>query len=173
MRYLVEIIREMEILTDENGNDYESPTGNVSHKVKFSTKARHTPRGGEYIFLESETVLESPTVTTDEDGELVLIEGPDALVKAKYDEMVADIYAEMVIVFGTSNDVSASAFAATWEAMQKRPANYVDVELNLPDEDAVLAYAEAQLGEADTYGIFRLKRIAQYQAEKAAILEGE
>lgn len=86
-----------------------------------------------------------------------------------YDEMVKDIYDEMEIVFGTRNDVSASAFAATYEAMIKRPASYIDAELGFNDEDAVLAYANSKLEASDAYGLYRLKRIGQYQAAKQAI----
>ena len=98
-------------------------------------------------------------------------DGKDSL-KSVYETMVKDIYDEMKTVFGTSNDVSASAFAATWEAMLKRPANYVDVELGLSDVAAVEAYATAKISASDAYGVFRLKRIAQYQTEKAAIENG-
>lgn len=90
-------------------------------------------------------------------------------IKVKYLEMVSDVYAEMGNVFGTKNDVSAQAFAATYEAMVKRPANYVG-QLGLETEAAVLAYAEAKIAEADVYAVYRLNRIAQFQAEKDAIL---
>jgi len=144
-----------------------------TYEVKYKTEATHKPRGGSYIFLETEDDLENPVVDIIE-GELVLGEDPvkliESLVTTKYHLMVRDIYEEMLVVFGTSNDVSASATAATWEAMVKRPVNYVSTDLGLADESAVTTYATAKLDEADAYGIFRLKRIAQYQAEKAAIL---
>lgn len=90
-------------------------------------------------------------------------------VKVKYDEMVKDVYDEMLKVFGTSNDVSAQATASTYEAMAKRPANYVG-QLGLVDEAAVLAYANVEIAKADTYAVFRLNRIAQFNSEKDAIL---
>lgn len=85
-----------------------------------------------------------------------------------YNEMVKDIYAEMLAVFGTDNDVSAQAFASTYEAMAKRPANYVG-ELGLIDEAAVLAYANAEIAKADAYAIYRMNRILQFQTAKAAL----
>ena len=85
-----------------------------------------------------------------------------------YDEMVKDIYAEMYKVFGTTNDVSAQATASTYEAMAKRPANYVG-ELGLVDEGAVEAYAKSKVAEADAYAIYRLKRIAKFQADRLAL----
>ena len=90
-------------------------------------------------------------------------------VKTKYDEMVSDVYAQMEATFGTKNDVSAAAFAATYEAMLLRPAAYVDLDLGFADEAAVIAYATARISAADDYAKYRLKRIAQYQDEKAAI----
>lgn len=137
--------------------------------VKNRTDAKHLPRGGEFFFLETDKDLKNPTVSTDEDGELVLIEGAET-IQDIYKKMVEDIYAEMFTVFGTSNDVSAAAFAATWEAMKKRPSNYVDNDLGLVDEDAVTAYADDKISASDAYAVYRLKRIAQYQAEKEAIL---
>lgn len=86
-----------------------------------------------------------------------------------YADMVEDVYNEMENVFGTRNDASAQAFAATYEAMLKRPASYIDEELGLADEALVLAHAEVKIASSDAYGVFRLKRIAQYQIEKAAI----
>lgn len=145
-----------------------------SYSVLFKTNAKHTPRGGNHLFMESETALNHPVVSTGGEGELLLIEDPakelEAEVKEKYDLMVVDVYAQMLSTFGTTNDISASAFAATFEAMKNRPANYVDVDLGLADEAAVIAYADSKLLAADTYGVYRLKRIAQYQAEKAVIL---
>lgn len=86
-----------------------------------------------------------------------------------YQEMVKDVYDEMNNVFGTRNDVSASAFAATYEAMIKRPDNYVGEDLGFVDTAAVIQYANAKLAASDAYAVFRMKRIAQFEAEKAAI----
>ena len=87
-----------------------------------------------------------------------------------YNAMVKDIYDEMEKVFGTRNDASASASAATWEAMIKRPDNYVDVELGLTNESNVLSHAHAKIQIADSYGVFRMKRISQFETEKQEIL---
>jgi hypothetical protein len=90
-------------------------------------------------------------------------------IEAAYNSMVKDVYDELENVFGTRNDVSAQATASTYEAMLKRPANYVTVG-GLADEAAVTAYATAKIAEADAYGVFRLNRMAQFEAEKNAIL---
>lgn len=167
-RYLIEVIHEMEdvVVGEET---YQQRTGNKTYKVKFQTDSKAKPRGGDFLFLTTESDFKNPAVGTDLEGNLILEEG-SATVKDKYDEMVSDIYAEMLSTFGTTNDISASAFAATYEAMKTRPANYVDTDLGLADEAAVIAYADTKLAAADAYGVYRLKRIAQYQAEKAIIL---
>ena len=91
-------------------------------------------------------------------------------IEAKYEELVNDVYDSMESTFGTRNDVSAAAFASTWEAMVKRPASFVDASLGLSDEAAVTAYATPKLAAADAYGVYRLKRIAQFESDKATIL---
>lgn len=148
----------------------------IGHKLGPGTTARHGLRGKPYIFLHSDTVLKNPMVTTDESGKLVLIEDPakelEAQVTERYNEMVSEIYAEMLVVFGTKNDISASAFAATWEAMKNRPQNYVDISLGFTNEIMVNAFADSKLLLSDNYAKFRLKRIAQYQEEKSVILGG-
>ena len=148
----------------------------VSYQVLHITTAKHKPRGGKFIFLKSETKLNYPVVDTDENGKLFLKEDPakevEKLVTDEYQLMVEEIYTEMKNVFGTTNDVSASAFAATWEAMAKRPNKYIDPELGLTTKAEVEAYAFAKVEEADNYGKFRLKRIAKYKAKKAQILGG-
>lgn len=87
--------------------------------------------------------------------------------KRLYDVMVADIYAEMYRVFGTNSDASAQATASTWEAMQKRPANYIGT-MNFTTEAEIIAYAESKLLEADNYGKYRINRIEQYRQEVAS-----
>jgi hypothetical protein len=173
-KYLVKVIFE-EVTETIDGEDYTRETNVVdSYKVKYRTDARAKPRGGGHIFLESEEKLKSPIVLTDEFGGLSLAEDPAELLSAqvtvKYSELVKDVYAEMKRVFGTTNDISASATASTYEAMSKRPAKYVDPTIGLNNASAVKVYADAKLDDMDAYGIFRLKRLAQYQAEKTAIL---
>lgn len=172
-KYLVKKIKEMETVTVD-GRTVTQETGNVTYQVLMKTNGKHKPRGGEFLFLESDVPMNAAVVSTDGEGKLILIEDPAKLLQAavtvKYKEMVTDVYAEMATVFGTTNDVSASASAATFEAMKKRPANYVDVDLGLADEAAVTAYADSKLAASDAYGVFRMKRIGQYQAEKAVIL---
>ena len=174
MKYLVKVIFETITETVEGVETTRETSVVDSYQVKYKTDSNHKPRGGTYIFLESETTLNSAIVEKNEDDDLILVEDPTELLNAqvtvRYNELVVDVYAEMNAVFGTTNDVSAAASAATFEAMVKRPASYVDAALGLNTEAEVTAYASARLDGADAYGIFRLKRIAQYQAEKTAIL---
>lgn len=84
-----------------------------------------------------------------------------------YDEMVKDVYDEMLKVFGTRNDSSASAYAATYEAMAKRPNNYVGA--GFADATAVINYANERIAAIDAYAVFRIKRIEQYRLKAAEI----
>ena len=147
-----------------------------SYQVLQITDSNALPRGGQHIFLESDIVLSAPIVSQDGEGNNILIEDPveelGRQVTVVYNSMVKDIYDQMLVVFGTRNDVSASAFAATYEAMLKRPANYVDIDLGFVDEAAVTAYANSKISASDAYGVFRMKRIAQFEAEKQTILGG-
>jgi len=96
-------------------------------------------------------------------------EGKATQLETLYNDLIQDIYGQLFQVFGTTNDASAAAFVSTYEAMSKRPANYIDPELGLPDEASVTTYANEKLAAADAYGIYRLKRLNQYKIEKAAI----
>jgi hypothetical protein len=91
-------------------------------------------------------------------------------VNSLYEAMVKDVYDEMEVVFGTRNDVSAAATASTYEAMVKRPDNYVGALPGLDTKEAVLFFANEKLKNADKYGVSRMKRIAKFNADKAAVL---
>jgi len=119
------------------------------------------------IKLTKATIVDGVVV---EDSSKVSDAGKEVLITEAYNSMVKDVYDEMENVFGTRNDVSASAFAATYEAMLKRPENYIDATLGFSSEAEVTTYAMSKISTSDAYGVFRLKRIAQYQAEKTAIL---
>ena len=93
----------------------------------------------------------------------------DVQVTALYDAMVAEVYDQMELVTGTRNDVSVSANAATFEAMQARPANYLGVN-GLTTEAEVTSYAATQLDALDAFAVYRLHRLAQFQSDRAAVL---
>lgn len=111
-----------------------------------------------------------PMPTNQELKDALTLANKEIQVKEAYDQMVKDIYDQLEVTFGTRNDVSAAAFANTYEAMLKRPANYVDAEIGLADEAAVTAFAQGKIAEGDAYALFRIKRIAQYEAAKTAIM---
>lgn len=116
------------------------------------------------------TMFNQTQVVIDEVLEAAKMAASKAIeLQVLYDEMVADVYDKMEILFGTRNDVSAAATASTWEAMEKRPANYVNMTPQLTSEALVVAYATAQLNLADAYAKWRLGRLAQFNAAKAAL----
>ena len=136
--------------------------------VKYKTDSTALPRGEGYLFAEG-VDTDYPIITEDEEGNLVVVENETPkLIKAAYDSMVAHIYAEMLTVFGTSNDASAAAFAATYEAMKARPESYVG-KLGLTTKEEVEAYATAKLLASDNYAIYRMEKISEYQITKAGL----
>lgn len=165
-------------LQPANSTELEPPNLSEGELAKFENDS--------WIKISDEFYAKTKILETDENGVLVYKLDENGFVVDKtaeeqaaelktiqegqlYAAMVSEIYTEMKTVFGTDNDVSASAFAATWEAMIKRPANYVDAELGFADEAAVTAYANAKISAADAYGVFRMKRIAKFEADKAAL----
>jgi len=87
-------------------------------------------------------------------------------IENSYNEMVEEIYDAMEKVFETRSDSSASAYAATYEAMAKRPENYVDKELGFLSAEQVKTYADLKIKEADEFAVFRMKRIAKFSKLK-------
>lgn len=144
-----------------------------SSKKVYTDKETCLRKEGSVVEFDSKKVSLSTSTIADgqiiEDSAKKREADKKPLVSKAYKSMVKDIYDEMFKTFGTRNDVSAAAFASTFEAMLKRPAHYVDASLGLVDEDAVLAYAASKVKASDDYGVYRLKRIGQYQAEKAAL----
>lgn len=86
-----------------------------------------------------------------------------------FENLEKEIYDEMYKVFGTRQDQSAIAYAATWEAMIKRPSNYIDESLGFLTENDVTNFANAKIALADQYGIFRMKKIKQFELDRAGL----
>ncbi len=131
--------------------------------------------------LESNPALVKREIIDNKDESvLIQYETAHAVIKTAYDlqegiellytDMVKDVYDEMEHVFDTKNDISVSASVATYEAMIKRPASYVDEKLGLKDEAAVVAYADDKILAADKYAMSRMKRIAKFQVDKEALI---
>lgn len=148
---------------------------NNEARVYFQAELQQFENYLHFYGNDEEVVFEFSSEENKEEIEAVLnqdiaslIEKNDA-IENLYREMVEDIYSEMKTVFGTSNDVSVAAFVATYEAMISRPENYIDESLGLASVADVEAYATAKLAASDAYGVFRLKRIAKFETDKAAL----
>jgi len=90
-----------------------------------------------------------------------------AALKAISDKDITDA---MFALFGTMNENSATRQYLTWEKMVTKPSSYVG---NLfADETAVLAYATPKVAACEAYSLFCIERSAQFNADKAAILNG-
>jgi len=91
-----------------------------------------------------------------------------ALVAEAYAAMDKDVFDACEATYGTRRADSAMAFYLTFQAMVANPADYVGPMF--ADEAAVLAYATPKMALATQYSLYRLQRVAQFEAEKAAIL---
>lgn len=85
-----------------------------------------------------------------------------------YDAMNSDVLDHMAIVFGTTNTASAAAYKDTWQLMLDKPALF-EGKLGLINTSDVVAYAQAKMDAVEVYAVYRMERIAQFQAAKAAL----
>lgn len=103
----------------------------------------------------------------------------------RYNDMNADVYAQMAVVFGTNRSDSAQAYNETWKLMKEKPVLFYEKGLKAHKAVAGFAagasldtiqkiedYADACLAEVEAYGVWRMERIKQFQDERAAILAG-
>lgn len=110
----------------------------------------------------------------------------------KYDEMNAEVMAEMKKVFGTNRTDSATAYFETWQKMSSNPSLFSGLGLKsdrdlmasddvtqlfakddvLDTDTKIQTYADRLLELADEYAAYRMQRIQQFRDEKAAIEAG-
>jgi len=125
-----------------------------------------------FILMEDETKVLEKIVTDKKD-----------LVTVAYNLMNTNVYAEMAIVFGTTNPESATAYHDTWRLMANTPTDWyasgitarfarggVVVNEALDTVQKVQNYADACLVAVKNYGVWRMQRIEQFRIEKNAIL---
>jgi hypothetical protein len=126
-----------------------------------------------YVFLEvgnglNENYVKAALI----DGVIVLIEDSVAkkayLIDQAYQQLQADVYAQMALVFGTNKSDSAAASERTWEKMLAKPSLYVGSLF--ANEAAVLAEASEKVPQCEAYSVYRLERIAQFRLARAAII---
>jgi hypothetical protein len=91
--------------------------------------------------------------------------------------MSADVYAQMAVVFGTTNTDSATAYERTWNMMKDDPAEWSNLNLKddqgnvLDTEEKVVTYATAKLTSVLDYGKYRMQRIQTFKNERQYILD--
>ena len=106
----------------------------------------------------------------------------DREIKALYDTMNTEVYAQMATVFNTTNADSATANRETWALMLETPADWSGAGLNaefdrgglsigdaLDTDQKVTDYSQACLDAVKTYGIWRMQRVQQFRTDKAAV----
>lgn len=138
------------------------------------------PARAHYDEVSGEWVEDAPAVTHEEEVTRYGLELDPALAAAKaehakqvlvseaHGRMDQDVYAEMERVYGTKKSDSATAFYLSWQDMLAAPEAYVSAVF--PSTGAVTTYATTKLQLAREYSVWRLGRIAQFEAERAAIL---
>lgn len=132
----------------------------------------HTEERPVYSLVEDAALLAAKALRTKQ-----------SLVSEAYGRMDAAVYGEMALVFGTTKSDSATAFHETWKLMAASPSLFATEGLlaekevgafhvgdALDTEQKVVDYANARIYEANTYSVYRMKRIKQFRDERAQIL---
>jgi hypothetical protein len=97
-------------------------------------------------------------------------------VTLAYKDMNNDVYAQMEIVFGTTNPESASAYERTWQMMKENSEAFANVGIkndlgfDLLTGLDVLNFATEKLDAVLAYGVWRLKRIEDFRALRSSLL---
>lgn len=152
----------------------EVPASSVSGYVGsgYIVSGGFAQDGFVFILMEDEAKVLEKRVTDKTD-----------LILAAHAQMNADVYAEMTIVFGTSNVDSATAYHDTWKLMSTTPSDWymsgitarftrggVVVNETLDTIQKVQNYADACLTIVKNYGVWRMQRIEQFRIERNTIL---
>lgn len=130
-------------------------------------------------------IAEDGSVTFEEDPAKVaakVLADKTAQITERYNDMNADVFAQMAAVFGTTRADSATAYHETWLLMKAKPALFWESGLKahvahgsfavgdaLDTIQKVEDYADACLAAVEAYAVTRMERIKQFQDEKAAI----
>lgn len=105
------------------------------------------------------------------------------LVAEAYNQMNAEVIAQMALVFGTTKPESATAYKETWDMMIETPSDWHEAGIRasfnagglvvgevLDTTQKVQNYAAAKLAEVKAYGVWRMQRIEEFKDEREAIL---
>jgi hypothetical protein len=91
----------------------------------------------------------------------------DVLIAAARARCDADIEAQQVAVYGTKLQTAAMRDYLTFEKMLTKPATYVGAMFS--DEAAVIAFATPKVAASEAFSLWCIERIAQRNAEIAAL----
>lgn len=106
-----------------------------------------------------------------------------AQIGALYQALNDAVYAQMAVVYGTSNADSATAYNATWEKMVASPSYYSAGGLKakfavgglavgdaLDTDQKVTDYATAKIAEVNAYSLWRMQQIEQFYTDRDALI---
>jgi hypothetical protein len=133
---------------------------------------------GENLFKPNQggwsySAFEKPTI--EQLHAIALLKEKEAQAKKLFDQLNFDVYLEMAQVFKTKNAESATAYLQTWKEMMDAPSEfavagiYDELGNALNTSAKVQAYAQAKISAARAYAIWRVKRIQQFYADRAAL----
>jgi hypothetical protein len=152
----------------------------IEHSYIAEEQVSYGGPWGEYSHIAVPESLDSDCVKASLiDNVITLIEDSDkvaakvlanknARILVRINLMLSDIAAGMYNCFGTYTETSAITFHMQYQDMVSNPSYWVGEMF--ADEAAVLAYATPKLAASIAFGLVRMARISQYQAEVAAIL---
>ena len=135
---------------------------------------------GSYLHISVPEGLDPDCVKAElnENDEIILVEDADKVaakvladkatrIKARETACDNDIQDQQVQIYGFQSQAAAIRTHIMWQDMVENPSSWISEQL--ATEEAVLAYATPLLGNSKTFGQYCVIRVAQYEAEKAAI----
>ena len=127
------------------------------------------PEGIELAYLKA--VLIDDVITLVEDPDIVAAKAQaakDVLVAAAKASFDADVDAQMFATYGTWDRVVANTTHNSWQDMSIAPEVYVPAIF--PSVEGLQAYLAPKIAAERVFNIWRIGRLAQRDAEIAAIL---
>jgi len=124
-----------------------------------------TPEGLDLRFLK---VVDTEGVLSIVEDTAAKAEATKAVqIAALKDSFNADVDSQMYVVYGTKDRVVASTVNQSWNDMALNIAAYVPAIF--PTTEAAQAYVTGKLAEATAFNIWRIQRLAQRDADIAAL----
>ena len=161
----IEAVTEERQVIDEHGEPVLDENGEPTYETVVISEAQTIPAvTEERAFTNYRFVIDGALVEQKAD------KLKQEAISEAYNRMDKDVFDACEVTYGTRRADSATAFYLTWRQMIDNPNAFAAM---FGSEQAVIDFATPKLAAAESYAVFRLGRIAQFEAERAAILAGE